>query len=37
MHRRVPDLTKIRRLIGYEPTVGLGEVLRRVIDHCRAQ
>jgi len=37
MHRRVPDLTKIRRLIGYEPTVGLAEILRRVTDYYRAQ
>jgi UDP-glucose 4-epimerase len=37
MERRVPDLTKIRRLIGYEPTVGLAEILRRVTDHFRAQ
>ena len=31
MHRRVPDLTKIRRLVGYEPRVSLDEILRRVI------
>ncbi|MGH7703130.1 MAG: NAD-dependent epimerase/dehydratase family protein, partial [Gemmatimonadales bacterium] len=37
MQRRVPDLTKIRRLIGYEPTVGLAEILRRVTDHYRGQ
>jgi len=37
MHRRVPDLTKIRRLIGYEPTVGLAEILRRVTTHYRGQ
>jgi len=37
MQRRVPDLTRIRRLIGYEPTVGLAEILRRVIDHYRGQ
>ena len=27
MPRRVPDLTKIRALIGYEPTVELDEIL----------
>lgn len=36
MDRRVPDLAKIRRLIGYEPTVRLTEILRRVTDHFRA-
>jgi len=36
MPRRVPDLTKIRSLIGYAPTIGLDEILRRVIEHTRA-
>jgi UDP-glucose 4-epimerase len=31
MMRRVPDLTKIRRLIGYEPQVALDETLASVI------
>jgi len=31
MPRRVPDLTKIRKLVGYEPTVQLDEILRTVI------
>ena len=31
MPRRVPDLTRIQRLIGYAPTVGLDETLHRVI------
>jgi UDP-glucose 4-epimerase len=35
MPRRVPDLSKIRGLVGYNPTVGLEEILRRVIDHVR--
>jgi UDP-glucose 4-epimerase len=35
MPRRVPDLTKIRTYIGYEPTVGLDEILERVIDFFR--
>jgi UDP-glucose 4-epimerase len=35
MPRRVPDLTKIGRAIGYAPTVGLDEILTRVIDHMR--
>jgi UDP-glucose 4-epimerase len=33
MPRRVPDLTKIRTLVGYEPQVHLDEILTRVIDH----
>ena len=36
MPRRVPDLTKIGKYIGYRPTVGLEEILRRVIEHTRA-
>jgi UDP-glucose 4-epimerase len=37
MPRRVPDISKIRALIGYEPTVELDEILERVIDHFRQQ
>jgi UDP-glucose 4-epimerase len=33
MPRRVPDLSKLRRLIGYEPKVHLDEILDRVIDY----
>jgi UDP-glucose 4-epimerase len=36
MPRRVPDLTKIHRAVGYRPTIGLDEILHRVIDHVRA-
>jgi nucleoside-diphosphate-sugar epimerase len=32
MPRRVPDISKIRALVGYEPTVELDEILTRVID-----
>ena len=35
MPRRVPDITKVRELIGYEPRVQLDEILTRVIDHFR--
>jgi len=35
MPRRVPDLSKISRLIGYEPTVQLEDILRMVIDDFR--
>jgi len=31
MRRRVPDLTKIRSLTGYEPQVSLAELLERVV------
>jgi UDP-glucose 4-epimerase len=37
MPRRVPDLAKIGSIIGYEPTVGLDEILSRVIAHRRPQ
>jgi len=33
MPRRVPELAKIRALIGYEPQVQLDEILSRVIEH----
>jgi len=33
MPRRVPDLRKIQAAVGYEPTVGLDEILARVIAH----
>ena len=35
MPRRVPDLTKIRSLIGYEPKVQLDEIIAKVIDYFR--
>jgi UDP-glucose 4-epimerase len=37
MPRRVPDISKVRALIGYEPTVDLEEILTRVIDSFRQQ
>lgn len=36
MERRVPDLTKVRNMVGYEPEVHLDEILRRVIAYFRA-
>ncbi|HSK11429.1 MAG TPA: GDP-mannose 4,6-dehydratase [Vicinamibacterales bacterium] len=33
MPRRVPDITRIRKLIGFEPQVQLDEILERVIDY----
>ena len=35
MPRRVPDIARIRALIGYEPTVELDEILTRVIASLR--
>jgi UDP-glucose 4-epimerase len=35
MPRRVPDLTKIRNLVGYEPKVQLNEIIAKVIDYFR--
>jgi UDP-glucose 4-epimerase len=35
MPRRVPDTTKIRELIGFEPKLGLDDIIRSVIEHIR--
>jgi UDP-glucose 4-epimerase len=35
MPRRVPDLTRIKGLIGYQPTLELDEILTQVIDYFR--
>jgi len=35
MPRRVPDITRIKSLVGYTPTVELEETLTRVIEHFR--
>jgi UDP-glucose 4-epimerase len=37
MPRRVPDLTKIHKLVGYEPKVQLDEIIMRVIAYFRTQ
>jgi len=37
MPRRVPDLTKITRLIGYEAKVGLDEIIQRVVTDFRTR
>jgi UDP-glucose 4-epimerase len=37
MPRRVPDLTKIHGLVGYEPKVQLDEIIQRVIEDFRAR
>jgi len=35
MARRVPDISKIKSLVGYEPTVELDEILTRIIESFR--
>ena len=35
MQRRVPDTTRARELVGFEPTVGLDEIIRMVVDDQR--
>jgi UDP-glucose 4-epimerase len=35
MPRRVPDLTKINKLVGYEPKVQLEEMITKVIEYSR--
>jgi len=37
MQRRIPDLTKIRELLDWEPTVELDEILQDVIDAQRSR
>jgi UDP-glucose 4-epimerase len=37
MARRIPDLTKIRAAVGYEPRVQLDQILAEVIEYQRAQ
>jgi UDP-glucose 4-epimerase len=35
MPRRVPDISKLRELIGYEPKLCLDDIIRKVIDYFR--
>ena len=37
MMRRVPDISKVNRAIGYEPKVGLDEILHSVIEYQRTK
>jgi len=37
MPRRVPDITKIRQLIGWSPRVNLDDILRLVIEYWRSR
>ncbi len=36
MPRRVPDITKIRAAVGFQPKVGLDEIIRLVVEERRA-
>jgi UDP-glucose 4-epimerase len=36
MRRRIPDLTKINKLIGYKPSIDLDTTIRQVIDFYRS-
>ena len=36
MPRRVPDISKIREFVGYEPQMQLDDIIRTVIEHMRA-
>lgn len=35
MPRRVADIAKIRKLVGFEPQVNLDEIINKVVDHFR--
>ena len=35
MPRRVPDISKVQALVGYQPRLGLDEIIRTVIEHIR--
>ena len=37
MARRVPDISKAKRFIGFSPTMKLDDILKSVIDHCRRE
>jgi UDP-glucose 4-epimerase len=36
MPRRVPDISKVRNLVGYEPKMDLDQIIHSVIEHIRA-
>ncbi len=37
MNRRLPDISKAHRLIGYEPKISLDQILEDVISYCKQQ
>ena len=36
MERRVPNISRAKRLVGFEPSIGLDEIVHSVIDDLRA-
>lgn len=36
MRRRLPDIGRLQALVGYRPTLGLSEMLERIVDHYRS-
>jgi UDP-glucose 4-epimerase len=36
MHRRVPDITKIKKMVGFKPSVKLDELIKKVIEYYEA-
>ena len=36
MHRRVPDITKIKKMVGFKPAVKLDELIQKVIEYYEA-
>jgi UDP-glucose 4-epimerase len=37
MPRRVPDISKIRALVGFEPRIGMDDIIRSVVEHVRGR
>ncbi len=37
MPRRVPDIAKVRQLVGFEPRVPLDDIIRRVMEHVNVE
>jgi len=37
MDRRIPDLRKLERVIGFKPSTSLQQIIAEVVAHCRAQ
>ena len=37
MRRRVPDISRIRATIGFDPQLGLDDILKSIIEHRTAR
>jgi UDP-glucose 4-epimerase len=37
MHRRIPDLRKLERVVGFRPSTSLEKIIADVVAHCRTQ